>query len=136
MKLKKKEANDCAQSQLQKGKTFLVGSFLSFMWLLHHPSLKYHTSARGEGKAASASLQVCFWDLALQIIQGFTEACLCAGVQVWEQLDRGAEMGRILCCHSPFPATSMLLGDSGGQQARVPFAQRAAGWKSLPVKEI
>lgn len=74
IKKKKEEANDCAQSQSQKGKSILVGSFLSFMWLLHHPSLKYHTSACGEGKAASASLQVRFWDLALQIIRGFTEA--------------------------------------------------------------
>lgn len=79
--MKKKEANDCAQSQSQKGKSFLVGCFLPFMWLLYHPSLKYHTSACGEGKAASASFHVCFWDLALQIIQSFTEACLCAGVR-------------------------------------------------------
>lgn len=53
-----------------------------------------------------------------------------------EQLDRGAEMGGILGRQSPFPATSTLLGDSGGQQARAPFAQRAAGWKRLPVREI
>lgn len=54
----------------------------------------------------------------------------------WEQSDRGAEMGGILGCQSPFPATSTLLGDSGGQQARALFAQRTAGWKRLPVKEI